>query len=86
MTRSEQLDKVKDSLNIRGTALDDTLLIFLDEVKYYMAAAGTSDTILESELAIGCIARGVSDLYLDGEFSRYFYQRVSQLSISASEV
>lgn len=82
MTRVEQLEKVKQSLNISGNALDSTLGIFLDDVKLYMADAGVSATVLESEVSVGCICRGVADLYVNNDFSQYFYQRVSQLALS----
>lgn len=81
MTRAEQLEKIKSSLNITGNALDNTLGIYLDDVKYYMADAGVNATVLDSEASIGCICRGVADLYINNEFSAYFYQRVSQLAI-----
>lgn len=83
MTRAEQLEKVKESLNITGNSLDSTLGIFLDDVKYYMADAGVNATVLDSDQSIGCICRGVADLYINNEFSQYFYQRVSQLAIQA---
>ena len=83
MTRVEQLEKVRQSLNISGNALDSTLGIFLDDVKFYMADAGVSATALDSDQAVGCICRGVADLYINNEFSQYFYQRVSQLAIQA---
>ena len=83
MTRAEQLEKIKLSLNIKGNALDETLGVFLDDVKYYMADAGVSATLVDSEVSIGAICRGVADLYVNNEFSSYFYQRVSQLAIQA---
>lgn len=81
MTRAEQLEKVKQSLNITGNALDGALGIFLDDVKFYMVDAGVSATALDSDQAVGCICRGVADLYINNEFSQYFYQRVAQLAI-----
>lgn len=82
MTRKEQLGKVKSSLSIKGNALDETLGIFLDDTKCYMADAGVSAYLLDSALATGCICKGVADLYINNGFSNYFYQRVSQLALS----
>lgn len=85
MTTAEQLEKVKQSLNIKGNALDDPLGILLDDVKLYMADAGVTATMIASDKAIGAICRGVADLYIDKELSSYFYQRVTQLAIQADE-
>lgn len=86
MTATEQLERVKESLSITGNHLDKTLQIWLDDVKYYMADAGISDSVIESEKAIGAISRGVSDLWINGKLSDYFYQRVGQLVHVESEV
>ena len=80
MTRSEQLEKVKQSLNIMGNALDNPLGLLLDDVKLYMSDAGVMASVIASESAIGAICRGVADLYIDNELSTYFYQRVTQLA------
>ena len=85
MTREEQLDAVKASINIVGTHLDNTLGIWLDDVKCYMRDAGVTEETLNSEKAIGAICRGVTDLYVNGALSNYFYQRVAQLSLEVSE-
>lgn len=85
MTRVEQLEKVKESLNITGNALDGTLGIFLDDTKEYMLAAGVKATVLDSDKAIGCICKGVADIYTNNEYTGYFYQRVSQLALSEEE-
>lgn len=76
------LDKVKRMLGITGDYQDETLTEYITEVKEYLKDAGVSETIIESEVAAGVIARGVSDLwnYGTGKLSGYFYQRVSQLA------
>ena len=53
MTRSEQLEKVKQSLNIMGNALDNPLGLLLDDVKLYMGDAGVMASVIASESAIG---------------------------------
>lgn len=86
MTATEQLTRVKESLSITGNHLDKALTVWLDDVKYYMADAGVNDKVINSEKAIGAICRGVSDLWISGQFSQYFYQRVGQLVHAESEV
>ncbi len=74
------LSQVKDALGITGDYLDNTLLPYLEDVKDYIKGAGVS----ESNITIGILARGVSDLWNygagDGKLSPYFMQRVAQLS------
>ena len=83
ITEAELLVAVKQSLNISGVYFDETLRRFIDEVKGYLMSAGVSDDVLGSTLAVGCIARGVSDLWNygngDTKLSEYFYQRAAQL-------
>lgn len=83
MTEEELLQSVKRALNITGTYQDDTLMVYIKDVKYYMADAGVREDIINSEASVGVIARGVSDLWNYGNgsttFSQYFYQRVIQL-------
>lgn len=85
MTATEQLTRVKESLSITGNHLDKALTVWLEDVKYYMADAGVSDSVINSEKAVGAICRGVSDLWTTGIFSSYFYQRVSQLTYADGE-
>lgn len=83
MTEDELLQSVKTALNITGTYQDNTLKMYINDVKYYMADAGIRGDIINSEASVGVIARGVSDLWNYGNgsttFSEYFYQRVIQL-------
>lgn len=83
------LEKVKNSLGITGNYQDETLNEYINEVKLYMISAGVSESVANSEMSAGVIARGVSDLwnYGNGKLSDYFYQRVSQLAyINPEEV
>lgn len=83
MTDAEILKAVKTGLNITGTYQDDTLMIYIDDVKYYMSDAGVSQDLINSNASVGVIVRGVSDLWNYGmgnaDFSEYFRQRVIQL-------
>lgn len=84
------LEKVKSALGITGNYQDDTLKIYIDEVKAYMKDAGVPTEAINSEASAGVIARGVTDLWNynggAGKLSDYFYQRVSQLAYASKEV
>lgn len=79
------LSKVKNALGITGEYQDETLKVYIDEVKYYMISAGVPEDVANSDKSAGVIARGVSDLWNynngAGKLSDYFCQRVSQLAI-----
>lgn len=80
---AELLAKIKQSLNIAGEQFDATLQLYIDEVKAYLAGAGVRTDVLGSTLAVGCIARGVADMWNygngDTKLSEYFHQRAEQL-------
>lgn len=88
LSDAELLLAVKHSLNITGTQFDTTLQMYINEVKEYLKSAGVSYStdcnVVCSTLAVGCIARGVSDLWNygngDTKLSEYFYQRALQLT------
>ena len=83
MSQAELLNAIKTTLNISGVHFDATLQLYIDEVKAYLTSAGVLADVLGSTLAVGCIARGVSDLWNygngDTKLSEYFYQRAAQL-------
>lgn len=85
MTDAELLGKVKTGLGITGDFHDATLLIYIADVKAFMQSAGVSEAVTNSEASVGCILRGVSDLWNYGsggtDFSPYFTMRVIQLSM-----
>lgn len=87
MTDNELLTKIKSGLGITGTYQDETLQIYIAEVKQFLIDAGVALTIVESELSVGVIIRGVADLWNYGsgksELSPYFIQRVKQLTYKA---
>lgn len=76
----EMLEKVKISIGITGTYLDDTVNEYILEVKAFLVDAG----VKKSNITVGLVARGVSDLWNygagKGKLSEYFIQRASQLS------
>ena len=83
MTDAEILLKVKSALGITGNFQDDTLTVYIDEVKGFMKSAGVKENVISSLAAVGCISRGVADLWNYGSgnanFSEYFKMRVLQL-------
>lgn len=78
------LTKVKNSLGVTGNYQDNTLNIYISDVKEYMRASGIDSDVVNSTLSIGAICRGVADLWNYGQgntnFSPYFLQRVTQLA------
>lgn len=89
MTEAQLLAKVKNALGITGTYQDETLKIYIDEVKAFLLSAGVKQGVIESSAAVGCIARGVADLWNYGSgnasFSEYFKQRCIQLSLKKED-
>lgn len=83
---ADTLSKVKSALGITGEYQDETLTVYIDEVKAYMKSAGVPEAVINSNESAGVIARGVTDLWNynggAGKLSDYFYQRVSQLAYS----
>ena len=83
ITDAELLRAVKGSLNVTGSQFDETLYLYISEVKGYLTSAGVSAGVVGSTLAVGCISRGVADLWNygngDTKLSEYFYQRAEQL-------
>lgn len=86
MTGAELLGKVKNGLGIVGDYQDETLSVYIDDVKSFMIAAGVPQEVADSSASVGCILRGVADLWNYGSgsvgFSEYFKMRVTQLAMS----
>lgn len=78
------LEIVKNMLGVTGTYQNATIQAYIDEVKQFMLDGGVDENIVNSQSSAGVIARGVADLWNygsgQGKFSRYFMQRVVQLS------
>jgi hypothetical protein len=89
LTAAERLAKVKTALGISGNYQDETLTLYIEEVIEELVDAGVVRDIAESNAAVGCIAIGVNDLwnYSSGgvKHSDYFYKRLIQLSMKASD-
>lgn len=87
MTDAEILAAVKTGIfgSTTLTVQDDLLQIYIDDVKAYMQDAGVPESVISSKAAVGCILRGVIDLWNYGsgtaKFSEYFKQRVTQLAV-----
>lgn len=79
------LTSVKNALGITGTAFDDTLTVYIDEVTDYMSNAGCNASVIAA--SAGVVARGVNDLWNNqagaAKLSPYFYDRVSQLALKS---
>lgn len=88
MTDAEILTKVKNALGITGDFQDDTLQVYIADVKGFMLDAGVDSAVVNSAAAVGCISRGVADLWNYGsgnaKLSSYFVQRVQQLRAQAN--
>lgn len=83
MAETTLLTKIKNGLGITGTFQDATLNVYIDEVKAFMLSAGVSQDVVDSDKAVGCIMRGVADLWNYGSgnatLSQYFRMRLIQL-------
>lgn len=90
MTDTEILTKVKAALGVTGAFQDATLQFYIDEVKAFMQDAGVPSATVTSAVAVGCIARGVADLWNYGsgnaKLSEYFKQRMLQLKAAGAPV
>lgn len=87
MADFDVLETVKTGLGLAGNdAFNETLTVYITEVKEFMKGAGVSDETVNAPAAAGVIARGVADLWNYGSgsvgLSEYFKMRVSQLALS----
>lgn len=87
MTNEEILKEVKTRLGITGDYQNEILLSHIEDVMAFMMDAGVDHDLITSRAALGAISRGVADLWNygagDAEFSRVFFQRLTQLSYRA---
>lgn len=83
------LAETKARLGIVGEYHDATLSGYIVDVKAYLYDAGVPAEALESEEAVGIVARGVADLWSygsgEGAFSPVFYQRAVQMAVRRPE-
>lgn len=86
---ADLIDDIKSRLGIIGDYQDDLLLNYANDCKDYMRSAGVDSDLIDDEICVGAIARGVADLWNlasgDGKFSEIFLQRVIQLTMEASD-
>lgn len=86
---TDLLTQIKSALGITGNFQDNTLMVYINEVKGVMQSAGVPEDVIESDVAVGCIARGVADLWNYGsgnaKLSDYFRLRMLQLRIQTSD-
>lgn len=74
------LSEIKSRLAITGNYHDELLTAYAADVKEYLLSAGVKKEVVESQKAVGCIAKGVSDLWERETFSDLFRQRAIQLT------
>ena len=90
MTDLELLEKVKKGLGVSGTYQDETLQLYINEVKEFMKDAGVTQTTIDGSESVGVITRGVADLWNYGSgnanLSPYFMQRAAQLAYKVTDV
>lgn len=89
MNKRVLLEEVKVGLGNVPPHLDKTISLYMDDVLEYLVSAGVSSELIDLEKddispkCVGCIIRGVSDLWNygngDTKLSEYFYQRADQL-------
>ena len=82
---NELVEEIKTRLGLTGDYHDALIGSLAEDVKAFMLDGGISQEVIDSERAVGCIARGVADLWNygsgDGHFSEVFFQRIIQLSM-----
>lgn len=78
------LTTVKNALGITGDYQDATLSVLIDDINGYLRSAGVPESLINTSVSAGTVARGVADIWNygsgDGQLSSYFYQRVIQLA------
>lgn len=88
MDAMQMLPGVKTRLQITHDYHDGVLLGLIEDVMNYMLSAGVKPRVITGSSSIGCIARGVADIWNhgsgEGEFSKYFHERLIQLSMPVS--
>ncbi len=86
MTDEELLIEVKKGLRETGTFSDDSIKIYIAEVKEKLVGAGVPESYVNSSKSVGLITIGVDELLYNkngnGELSNYFMQRMYNLTFS----
>lgn len=82
ITDAELLAEVKTAIGMNGNNYNDgTISFWINSVKQDLLHAGVRADVLDSTLAVGCIARGVDDCWVRQreEYSMMFYQAADGL-------
>ena len=83
ITDNELLELIKSDNNLFGNQQDASLLIKIATIKGYLRGGGVSNAVINSTLAIGCISRGVMDIWNygngDTKLSPFYYELADQL-------
>lgn len=84
LTTEQQLTQIKQALGITGIP-DETITVWLTDVKDVMLNAGVPNSVINAQTTIGTLTRGVADLWNYGAdntgLSPYFKERVAQLAL-----
>ena len=90
LAETDLLEQVKIALKMEGNNYNDnTILIWIKDVKDDLLFAGVSADVVGSTLAVGCITHGVEDKWANPrpDHSDLYYQGVERLrSIKVKEV
>lgn len=83
------VSECKTRLGITGEYHDALLLAYAEDARAFLLSAGVPQEVAYGEDAVGCIARGVADLWNlgagDGKLSSVFMQRAIQLATVSRE-
>ncbi len=86
VTDEELLAAVKTRMLIQQTTteLDESIEQHIKTVAMFMQGGGVPDSVIDSNLAVGAIVKGISDLE-DEKWSDIFVSMVAQLSACTDE-
>lgn len=80
---------IKTRLGITGDYQNALILALANDVKKYLISAGIAEDVVNDDMSVGVISRGVADLWNfgsgDGQFSQLFIQRTIQLTMATIE-
>lgn len=82
ITEADLLEKVKNAINLKGNDFqDDAISVWIGVVKFDLLGAGVAADVVESTLAVGCIATGVDDRWASHRdaYSGLFFEGVERL-------
>ena len=86
---ADLVSEIKTRLAVTGDHFDALLAAYAEDVKAFLVDGGVPEDVVESDEAVGCIARGVADLWNygagEGTFSPVFLQRAAQMAVRAEE-